>query len=576
MPIPEITPINPEDLSLKTGHAQSANQKSSLPKEFPVCEIVDELIVPAGYGNSGCLPDLDSTTDAHRMSAVQQGRQSQSVEAAPTSILHVSLFTTVAAIAFLIVAFQKFFEYTLYTLPQSSDLCWIIRTGDWISSHQQLPQHDLFCWWNHTHALVCYQWTYMLFASVIDKVAGLWTIGLISTIVGGIILFWYLPKQWLLMGIRPCFVYGAVCLIFSRYWNLPRPQLFACLLLILLLEIIARVRTHSESKAVFLLPILFVFWVNFHLSWSFGLLILTAFQLQSLRCPMSKQNRFKLWTVFALCIGAVFCNPYGTTLVQYGLTFTNSDQFLKVYETVPAFQAPDLQPFVCYCVIAAGTIIRCFRRFEADRTIIALSAIVLGLSINRFEPITVILSWQLAGEALLKLSSYSDAKTMPPGTSAVQRTSSIENLIAQFAPKMIGLAAILLVCVSMWQLRCSVSGDAYHQLICGSPEILALPQKRHKHRLYNDPVLGSWMIYANTGRPLIDNHFDLYDKGLCEEVYACKFSRPDCMQLLKKSNFDCLLIPKRCPLSDVLKSAPSDWKKLADDDVITYWEKVSN
>jgi hypothetical protein len=465
------------------------------------------------------------------------------------------------ALVFVCIGVYRFYEFSLYTLPQSSDLCWLIRIGEWIVRNGRLPDHALFSWWPHTHFPICYQWLYEIFAYGLDRSFGLWTIGLIGMLSSGAIIFWLLPRQWLMLGLRPAIVYGAVCLIFSRHWMLLRPQLFSCFLLIALLHILDVLRNNVSSRLAFVLPALFLFWANFHLTWSFGLLVLTLFVARAFFTPMNKEVRIRLGLIYVACLASILCNPYGFELVRCGLSFNHSDQFLKVYETKSAFEAPDLQLFIVYAISAIGLIAFSIKRFTWDRSALAFAGLLLGLSVNRFAPFAVLVSWALVGESLASLKLRQ------------RQLTNFERKFATFCSGYLGLVAVLLISALTWHQRCPDNATAFHQFVAGSPQILAMPVIRHKERVFNDPIMGSWMVYTGTAKPLMDNHFDIYEKQMCADVYLCISAEPGWEKILDKYGIESLVIRKRCNLTAELEQNPGAWRKLADDDVITYWEK---
>ena len=107
------------------------------------------------------------------------------------------LVRNVLAFVFLAVIISRLSYFSYFTLPQSSDLGWLIRTGDWIRLHNAMPTHDLFCWWNHGKELISYQWLFEVMVSVANSTIGFWGIGLITTLLAGALLLYLLPKQWL-------------------------------------------------------------------------------------------------------------------------------------------------------------------------------------------------------------------------------------------------------------------------------------------------------------------------------------------------------------------------------------------
>ena len=127
-------------------------------------------------------------------------------------------------------------------------------------------------------------------------------------------------------SLRPC-----CWLLANGSFNL-RPQMLGYLFLILTLIALERFR-QGKQRAVWLLPILFLIWINSHGSWIIGLGVvalyiacgLVSFQMGSLETRRwTKSERLRLETVFLLSLVAIRITPYGVRLAAYPFTVASS------------------------------------------------------------------------------------------------------------------------------------------------------------------------------------------------------------------------------------------------------------
>ena len=111
-----------------------------------------------------------------------------------------------------------------------------------------------------------------------------------------------------------------------------RPQMLGYTFVILTLIALERFR-QGHQKTVWLLPALFLLWINTHGSWPIGLGTIAVFIAAGLvRLPFegletrlwTASERVRLGLVFLLCLLVLPITPYGTRLAQYPFTVASS------------------------------------------------------------------------------------------------------------------------------------------------------------------------------------------------------------------------------------------------------------
>jgi hypothetical protein len=128
------------------------------------------------------------------------------------------------------------------------------------------------------------------------------------------------------------FVAAALLLTLANASFNLRPQMMGYLFLILTLIALERFR-QGKQRAVWMLPVLFMIWINSHGSWIIGLGVvalyiacgLVSFQMGSLEAQRwTTSERLRLETVLMLSLAAVAVTPYGVRLAAYPFTVASS------------------------------------------------------------------------------------------------------------------------------------------------------------------------------------------------------------------------------------------------------------
>lgn len=460
---------------------------------------------------------------------------------------------------FVCLTLLRFQEYLSLSLPQGSDLAWLIRIGDQILDGKSANSSQ-FSWLYPQQTIISYQWLFECLVSLINRYQGLWTIGLLSNLAGAIFLFCLLPSYWLRLNIPFSITFLFVWMLPSRYWQFPRPQSSALILLYILIVVFEKLKSNPHSKWIWSLPFITLLWANIHLTWSFALLfILIQFVFLLLKDRKNKQALIRFASVFLCCIGSIFINPNAAEMISHATSFADGSQYLRIHEVLPAYNAPDLIPFLMYSFLALAVFLTNWSKLFSADLIIALIGLGLGLQISRFEPIAVLCSWNLLGQAI---SDFCKSKNLE---------SFSNTIINSFWIKRSAILALLSTLV-LWFAHCPNNEAAVRKFVVCDPRILALPQERGKTRLFNEPVIGSWMIYQKVGIPLLDNHFDIYPKSFVQKVSQCLSAEEGWQSYLDEIGADSILIPKSVPLYKAVE-ASSVWQKGAEDRFLSYYER---
>jgi hypothetical protein len=213
----------------------------------------------------------------------------------------------------------------LLLLPQSPmlrdlDVGWLIRDGEFIWRHGQLPSGDIYSFTHLGRPWILYKWGFELYLGVLHELASLggviWGTALVIALTYSFLLYFLMR-----LGVNRLLSLGLVSLAIlttAFYWY-TRPTtptyLFYAVFLILLEEY-----RMAPGKNIWFIPLLFLLWTNVHLGFivalgAVGLYGLAAWLLpEAFRGPGSRRETKLLFVILPLCLGAVLINPYGISL----------------------------------------------------------------------------------------------------------------------------------------------------------------------------------------------------------------------------------------------------------------------
>ena len=328
----------------------------------------------------------------------------------------------------------------------------------------------------------------------------------------------------------------------------PRTLLFGWVFLVVeltVLEHFARGATYS----LWLLPPLFMLWVNAHGSWLIGLCLLIAFAASGWISLDSTGFEPLVWTraqkkLLLLCITAstcaLFLNPYGWRLVAYpfDLAFRQKLNIASVEEWRSLdFHSPRGRCFLlvlAFLFIAQLTHRRKWKLYE----IAYLGAgVYAALTYSRFL--------FLAGILVLPLAAKDLAHWLP------QRPMPNRPLLHA------GIMVALLLALVPWQKN---QPSAYQD---GSYPVEALPflkTFRPQGNVLNDYLWGGFLVWNAPAIPVfVDSRVDIFERAGVFKDYLDTAHLEHSRELLDKYRIRYVLFRRDTPLVYLLQSTP-DWK----------------
>jgi hypothetical protein len=318
----------------------------------------------------------------------------------------------------------------------------------------------------------------------------------------------------------------------------------------------------GKTRSLWLLPPLFCIWVNLHGSWLIGLALFVLFILCGafeFKTGAIEQNSFsraelkRLLTVFALCVGALFINPYGWRLVWNPIDMM-SNQKLNIanvmewhplnLSTIAGFSA---FAAMCLMVVANAFKGRKWRIYELAFVFFAWYA---ALDHMRFAFLAAVITTPiLAVDIRRGFDLSSDEKTIPAANAF-----------------MVVAAALVVLFIFPTEKNLKEKLGTFFPM-------QSLEEIQPSWRTFDADTIGGMMTFLS--KPVfIDSRFDIFEHQgvLADYLQAMYLASP--LEVFDKYRIDHVLVTDTMPVAYLLKHA-AGWtivrrEKTGEDIYVTF------
>lgn len=291
------------------------------------------------------------------------------------------------------------------------DIWWRFRMGEWIVTHRTVPYVDHFSANDLGKPWIEYSWIFALVVYWVHSYLGL--VGMVYFIVLMGLSVAYAAYRLIRGAGLP--IHAEVALVAMALGAMkslmtPRPWLITILFFALELNILYRVRTTEKDKLLWLLPILFFAWANFHIQFVYGLAAVGLLFGEALLASCAKSLGWKLAVpalslrtlalVTLACVAATLLTPYHYLLYDQILSymFVQVGAFQYLSELHPMFFRSPGDWLVLAMTLFAAFALGWQRKWSPFSTMLLLIAAFVAFRARRDAWMIALVSLAIIGD----------------------------------------------------------------------------------------------------------------------------------------------------------------------------------
>ncbi len=439
-----------------------------------------------------------------------------------------------------------------------TDAWWHLAVGQQILATGRWPKADSFSFTVAGSHWMAYEWLGEVVMALAARLGGLLALTAVLLGLTGLLLALLYYYASLRSGnVKAAFVACALLLPFVGPFFSLRMQLFGYAYLLVTLICLERFR-QGRGKVLWILPGVFLLWVNTHGSFVLGLVVMGVYWASGLvefrwgeleATAWTREQRRQLLVVILLCVLVLPLTPYGTRLAAYPLE-------MALLQPVNVTNIAEWQPLE-FSDWWGKIFLGCLIGFFAAQLF--------------FRP-----SYHLAEIALLLTAVY---------TACVHRRFAFF-FILLFAPLLASLLARWVPAYQpskdRWTFNAALIALIAAGLVTSFPSRSELDQLVGSHyprqaaeylrqhpvtRPLNDFRWGGYLIWSlgPQQKVFIDGRADIYEyAGVLSDYLRIARLDPDTLFLLRKYDVQACLLERKAPLATLLAALP-DWERVYSD-----------
>ena len=441
------------------------------------------------------------------------------------------------------------------------DVWWHIKVGQSILATHHWPTADTYSFTAPGAPWIAYEWLGEVLLAAVHGAWGFRGLMALDLILGAtVLLALYALAALRSRNSKAAFVACLLLLLLTAVSFTLRPQMLGYLFLVLTLIILERFR-QGHTGTLWLLPPLFLVWVNTHGSFAIGLFAFGVYCLSGLMeirwgsiesRRWTAGERLRLGLAFLASLVALTITPYGMKVAGYPLdmAFSQPVNLASIKEWQPmAFNMPFGKLFLALLVgfLLAQILLR--PTWQLAELTLFLAGLVAACLHARFLLIFVPFCAPLLALIL--------SRWVPPYDPRKDK----------YALNALLIAAVVVCIVRFFPTREQLASRiAQHW-----PEraVQYLEQHSPPQPLYNTYGYGGYLIYSLDGRNkvFIDGRADVYERtGVLASYMSIAGVAPTTLRLLQAYNVQSCLIERDEPLATLL-AVSSEWQKVYTDEL---------
>jgi len=469
--------------------------------------------------------------------------------------------------------------YTFCDGINGNDFWWHIKAGEWIVQNKMIPTKDIFSWYGIEQGVpwIAHEWLAEVILYLIHRNwgdFGIFTFAVLNAFMV-FVLIWFHTKKFTKQNILLSALYYVFFAVTAGAFFYGRPHVFSYILLFLSLKVLYQYYEEHKSKGIYLLPLIAIVWSNVHGGSSNLIYLLCIIFLVAGICNIrigcvtgdkfSKKWAVRLFVISCLTVAALAVNPYGINILKY--PYENMSDKLMI-SLISEWQAPDAknigQLLLFYMPIGFLTV-----GFVAHNKKIRLIDLLIFFVFVFlfFRSIRFIMLWYIA-------AGFSSFRYLPElKVKAVEKKREVIVCVIAF------VALIITTITAFERIQKGVEENTLITKIM-SVEMLEVVKKENPQRLFNDYNLGECLIYENIP-VFLDGRADVYSQcGVLADgaglLLLQQFNDEaenilDVDAIVRKYNFNAMLVLKNRPLYLYLQSHPQKYEEVYEDSSTSYF-----
>lgn len=461
---------------------------------------------------------------------------------------------TIFSIVLFLIGISLFLTLMIRTDP---DYFWHIKAGEYMFKHGIL-HHDIFSWIVNGKYWISHEWLFEIIIYVFQLLFGQFHMAIYGFIcIFTLFLILFLGNKENYLKNIPFTLWWIILSLILVVHIQVRPHLISFCFLALTIYFLYDLYHHEESRKIYLLPVITIFWANIHggssnLSYLFCFLFIVtgmfSFKCQKIEAiPINKRQIKKYLLVMILCMISVNINVHGFKLFIY--------PYSNMFDSVMINNISEWQPTVLgnptHYLYFGLLLIIFFIFLFSKKKILFIDFVLFGMCV--FLGLKSIRFW---GYTYIIMSfvifNYIEKRKYDKGIHLC-----------------IGLISVLFICFFLVNIHMVFANTSKRSL---DTEVISIIKSSNVERLYNFYDYGGELIYHDI-LVFVDGRADLYSKYNYKDYLDISLLQGDYVQLIDKYNFDYFLVNKKYPISTYLKYN-DDYEKLYSNGEVILYKKI--
>lgn len=459
---------------------------------------------------------------------------------------------------------------TVRSLRLDPDTWWHMKYGEAILGTGHWPTVDNWSFTVHGMPRIAYEWGGEVATAFAYRMGGLCGLDiLLITLTSIFVVLMYYYASLCCRNSKAAFVATAVTLPVAAMCFTLRPQLFGYILLLVTLILLERFR-QGRQRHLWVLPPIFLLWVNTHGSFTLGFMVIGLYWLSGLTefscgglhaIKWEPRQRIHLELVTLLSVAVLPITPYGTRLATVPMEVATSlpVNFADVMEWQPlnfSFWEAKL-----LLILAAGFILAniTFRlRYRLEELALFFLIAYLTFVHSRFAILYAIVFVPLAASVL--------SRWMPGYDPRVDKYALNAVLI---------LAA---VAAFVWYMPSQATLQEHITSEYPVQAVRYLRDHTPPGRMFNEYAFGGYLVWtrAPEHKVFIDGRGDVYEgAGVFADYMDVIDIKPDALAVLQSYQINSCLILQDSPLATLL-AASRNWRQVYRDKLSVIFVRGQN